>query len=281
MDFSEKTIQIHAVKTQLYRWFTFYEREMNRERTNFQLELLDEFVSINSMGNSVNGHSEYQNILAMYHGTKNSHNLISFQINSFSKKINCNAQITFQSVRPDNSSVQIGIDYQLTFSDFNKNLPKFEKIEIKPISQEKMEAFHDSYPKNRIAALMHFWLFNIEIIDGNSESLKELLASNFMLYLSENNTIDNLEKLEKWVKSIPFEITESNHFPTNFKVKKIEEHLYELHVDFIWRGTSVKGQKLKAVTNHKWIIEDNINERFAKIQKMFVKYEVPFSPLEA
>jgi len=40
------------------------------------------------------------------------------------------------------------------------------------------------------------------------------------------------------------------------------------------------GVKLKALTVHKWIVQDDINAPFAKIQKMEVSYKIPFSPLD-
>lgn len=282
MDYSINTKSTHALKTQLYRWYSFYEREMTDKRIANQLTLLSDSIVINSMGKKVEGKERYTNILPIYKGTKNAHNLRSADIlNSESKKLNSRAKITFQTMRPDGSNSQMNIDYNLRFTEFDgKTLPKFNNIEITPSEQQQFNSFNDTYSVNRVSALMHYWLFNIEQMDGDAEPFKQLLANNFELHFSKDNIINTTEQFEQWIKKAGSSVSETNHFPENVTIKTLDKNLYELNVEFIWRGKSKDGIKLQAHTVHKWIVEDDINAPFAKIRKMEVSYKIPFSPLK-
>jgi len=282
MDYSVNTKSNHALKTQLFRWYSFYEREMTDQRIEHQLTLLSDSIVINSMGNTVKGKEQYASIIPMYKGTKNAHTLQSVKIADLdAKKLNTEATINFQTMRPDGSNAQMDIAYNLEFEEFNgKTLPKFSKIDIKPISKQEFGSFSDTYAINRVSALMHYWLLNIEQMDGDAEPFKQLLAPNFELHFSKNNVVNTLAQFEKWIAYAGTAVTETNHFPENLSVKTIGDHLYELNVEFVWRGKNKEGVKLKALTVHKWIVQDDINAPFAKIQKMEVSYKIPFSPLD-
>ncbi|GAL76958.1 hypothetical protein JCM19275_3672 [Nonlabens ulvanivorans] len=281
MDYTVTTKPIHAIKTQLYKWYSFYEREMNEERILNQFELLSDSIVINSMGgNTVKGKKEYRNILPAYKGTKNAHNLISVKMNESTGKISAEAKILFQTIRPDSTNAHMEIGYEILSTEFDgKNPPKLQQITIKPLEQQDFNSFEDTYPKNRLSALMHYWLLNIEQMDGDAEPFKKLLANNFELHFSKDNVVTSIEQFEKWIEYAASAVSETNHFPENFEVKILEENLYEMDVDFIWRGKSLDGNKLQAITHHKWIVEDDSNAQFAKIRKMEVSYKVPFSPL--
>ncbi len=281
MDYTVATKPIHAIKTQLYRWYSFYEREMNEDRISNQLEILSDSIVINSMGKAVTGKKEYKNILPMYKGTKNAHDLISIKMDNSEGKIKATAKILFQTIRPDNTNSQMEIGYDLLSTEFNGKVPpKFDQITINPIEKKEFSSFSDTYPKNRLSALMHYWLFNIEQMDGNAEPFKKLLANNFELHFSKDNVVTSIDQFEKWVTYAASAVSETNHFPENLEIKKLEENLYVMDVDFVWRGKSPDGNKLQAVTHHKWTVEDDINAPFAKIRKMEVTYKVPFSLLK-
>ncbi len=280
MDYTVKTRPIHAIKTQLYRWYSFYEREMTKARISNQLELLSDSIVINSMGKTVTGKTDYRNILPAYAGTKNAHNLMSIKMDNSAGKISTQAKIVFQTIRPDSTRAQMEIGYDLLSTEFNgKTPPKFHQITIKPLAQQEFGSFSDTYPKNRLSALMHYWLLNIEQMDGDAEPFKKLLANNFELHFSKDNVVTSIDQFEKWVAYAATAVSETNHFPENFEVKILEDHLYEMNVDFVWRGKSPDGNKLQAITHHKWTVEDDMNAPFAKIRKMEVSYKMPFSPL--
>jgi len=105
MDYSVNTKSNHALKTQLFRWYSFYEREMTHQRIEHQLTLLSDSIVINSMGNTVKGKEQYTSIIPMYKGTKNAHTLQSVKIADLdAKKLNTEATINFQTMRPDGSN---------------------------------------------------------------------------------------------------------------------------------------------------------------------------------
>ena len=277
MKYQNQTIQTHAIKTQLYRWYTLYEREQNEIRVSNQVKILSDDIVISSASGEVKGKKAYTQFVKVYEGWKNAHQLESFEVNNQS----IDATIIFQSIKPDGHKSQTRIAYNIALEEIPNGLPLLQQIQIKPIEQQELVTFKDTYPHNRVMALMHYWLCHIERMDGNPEPFIYVLAKDFELHFSKDNVVTTIDAFEKWVKKSAQAVKSTNHFPENILVNCISDNLFELNVEFIWRGTSNEGQALQAHTVHKWIIEDNVNDLFAKIKKMEVAYKIPFSPIKS
>lgn len=281
MKYQGTTRNIHAIKTQYYRWYQLYERDFTPSRIQNQLSILSDDVVITTAAGAHKGKEGYPDLLKVYKGWKNAHHVQSSEVMAYPDgTLRLKAKIIYQNRTPEGKKSEVNIAYDIYALQENGELPKLNSITITPVKQLEVTEFQDSYPTNRVLALMHYWLYNVEAMDGNSEPFKALLANDFKLHFSEGNTITNLEQFDAWIKGAASQVNGTNHFPENAIIKKIGDDLYELQVDFIWRGTTKDGVNLKAHTFHTWIVEDDINEPFARIKEMKVAYKVPFSPLE-
>ncbi|WP_458626570.1 hypothetical protein [Winogradskyella sp. PC D3.3] len=252
------TKTIHAAIVQYHRWYLFYERDFeNKQRLENQLEILADSIKMKSAAGEMQGKENYPERLKVYKGWKNAHHIQNIIVNKLEDgTINLEADIVYQNLKSDGSNDSYPLHYSTFLKEVpNAQLPVFTEINIQPTGEIKNPTFEDAYPENRMLSLMHYWLLNMEQLDGNVEPFKEVLAEGFNLNFSTNSEpIVTIEQLEKWLNGTPLQLAESSHFPENFSVKVISENQYEVNVDFVWNGETKDGQIVTATTAHHWIV---------------------------
>ena len=235
-----------------------------------------------SAAGEMKGRANYPERLKVYKGWKNAHHVQNITVTESENGINLEADIIYQNLKPDGTNDSYPLHYSTTLNQLeNSNLPVFTEINIAPTGTIENPTFEDAYPTNRMLSLVHYWLLNMEQLDGNVESFKELLTDDFKLHFSTSSEpISSIDELEKWLNGAPKQLKQSSHFPENFMVKELGNNEYEVNVDFVWRGITKDNKGLKATTAHKWSVVDNPNDRFAKIKEVKITQKMPLSPLE-
>jgi hypothetical protein len=265
----DKTINAHLAKTQFYRWYQLYERDMNDKRIANQMEILDDDVIIRSAAGEIRGKKNYPPLLSVYKGWKNAHHVQNVTVTECKNNIKLDANIRYQNIQPNGQRRNYTIHYDTKLKKgYGNNLPKFTLISINQTGDTN-DTFVDSYKDNRCKSLMHYWLSLVERLDGKVQPFQELLTNNFVLNFTSGQ-IDSIKKLEFWLNSAPKTLKQSNHYPENFSVKQITENEFEMSVEFDWHGITKDCKKVSARTKHVWRIIDNPNDRFAKIKKVDV-----------
>ncbi len=274
---SEKTTQSHLAKAQYYRWYQLYERPMNELRIANQMDMFIDTIVIKSAAGVMKGKENYPERLTAYKGWKNAHHVQNVKvITNEEGQTQIIADIKYQNIQPDGKKGSYTIDYLIDVENNLKELPKLLKVSIKPTG-ETQDIFKDAYPNNRVNSLMYYWIANMEQLDGNVKPFKELLTEEFQLNFSTSSKINNLSELETWLNGTPTQLTQSSHHPENLHIKVIDEKTFEVSVAFDWYAIAKNGQKMKAKTQHKWIVIDNPNEKFARIKKADVSQIEPLS----
>ncbi len=272
---SEKTTQSHLAKAQYYRWYQLYERPMNEVRINNQMDMFMDDIVIESSAGTMTGKESYPERLTAYKGWKNAHHVQNVAITTGKNgKTQIIADIKYQNIRPDGKKASYTIDYLVDLEINLEELPKLSKVSIKPTGETE-DTFKDAYPNNRVNSLIYYWLANMEQLDGNVKPFEELLTNDFELNFSTSSQITTIKQLETWLNGTPKQLKQSSHHPENLIIKVIDENTFEVLVAFDWYGIAKNGQKMKAKTLHKWIVEDNANERFARIKKAHVSQIEP------
>lgn len=273
---TKKTLASHLAKTQYYRWYQLYERPMNQQRINNQMNLFTDDIIVESSAGIMQGKENYPERLSVYKGWKNAHHVQNISlIENKDGKNQIVADIKYQNIQPDGRKASYTIDYKMEFQKFSNELPKLTKVTIKPTG-ETQDTFEDAYPNNRVNSLMYYWLSNMEQLDGNVKPFEELLTDDFELNFS-TAPIKSIKELETWLNGIPKQLSQSSHYPENLSIRVIDNSTFKVSVTFDWYGIAKNGQKMKAKTLHKWTVVDNPNERFAKIKKVDVKQVEPLS----
>jgi hypothetical protein len=87
-----------------------------------------------------------------------------------------------------------------------------------------------------MTGLMHYWIANMETLDGNAEPFKEFLTDEFILNFSTTSQLNSWEKFETWVQTVPTTLLASNHIAENLEVVTLDENKYQVTVEFDWTG---------------------------------------------
>jgi pimeloyl-ACP methyl ester carboxylesterase len=268
-DMIKSTKNKHAALTQFYRWYQLYEGDLTDVRINNQMDILSDDVLIKSAAGEMKGSVNYPARLAVYEGWKNAHHVQSVDvIERKDGTINLEADIIYQNIKPTGEESKYSLHYSTFLEKYgNELLPRFSELNLMPTGQLEPTVFDDAYAVNRMKSLMHYWLLNMEQLDGNVTPFEEILTSEFLLNFTTTSALNSIEGLSKWLQTVPTALKLSSHNPQNFTVKSVGENTYELEVDFIWGGITKDDKTLKAITHHKWLVVDDPNERFARIKR--------------
>lgn len=276
------TREEHAAQVQFFRWLQLYEREMSPIRIQHQLEILAEDVFIQSMVGEMKGREHYPELIKVYAGWQNAHHVQNVTVyETMEGEMNLEADVVYQSIQPDVSQKTYPIHYSTLLEwDEGERLPLFCNINMAITGEAPAVPLSDAYPKNRLRALMHYWLFLLEQLEEDVAPFRELLAEEFVLDLSEQSHLTSIDDLASWLQRVSPQLESSNHYPRNFSVKTLGEHAYEMRVVFAWSGLSEDGQELAATTAHTWEIVDDVTARFPRIRRMSVKALRDFGPVD-
>jgi hypothetical protein len=274
---SERTVNSHLAKVQLYRWYQLYEREMNEKRIANQMAILADDVIIQSAAGEMKGKKNYPERLTVYAGWQNAHHVKNIDVKEIDDTtLGLEATIHYQNIQADGQRKSYALHYTTQLIKTTTLLPVFSFLHLQPTG-ELNETFEDEYPTNRVKSLMYYWIANMEQLDGNVVPFKELLTDDFVLNFSTSSVINSIEKLEIWLNDSPKQLRQSSHYPEHFSIKKILENEYEMTVEFDWYGITKADEKMTARTRHVWYIVDNLNDRFAKIKNAEVTQIHPFT----
>ena len=267
----------HLALTQYHRWYQVYEVPFNKFRIDNQLEILADEIEITTSAGTSKGKANLEDRLKDYEGWQNAHHVLKTNIKLIDDiTLSLEADILYQNIRPDNSRYSCTIHYSTLLKKSDNILPLFTSVKIQPTGNIENPEFISAYVDNRAKSFMHYWLYCIETANGNSTHFKELLATKFELNLSTNELIDNYEKFDKWIVSIHNPIKISGHKPKNFSSKLNDDQTISVSVDFEWQGVSVDDKEMTAETHHEWNLENNLDERFARMKTMKVTETKPF-----
>jgi len=271
----------HLALTQYYRWYQVYEVPFNKARIDNQLDILAEDVEILSQVGSSKGKNGIAERLKVFEGWQNAHHVKHTTIKQISdEELSLEADILYQNIRPDLSRYSYTIHYSTILKLRDNELPLFTKVHIEPTGNIENPQFQSAYAENRAKSFMHYWLYAMETVSVNSGKFRELLAEQFELNLSTGSKITTHEGFYIWVATIPNQVKQSGHFPKNFTVTENTDHTLSVSVDFEWEGISSDNKPMIAETHHEWILENNLDERFARMKMMKVTQTKPFQIVE-
>lgn len=271
------TKNIHAVKTQLYRWYNGYERPFTIARIRHQMELLADDVFIKTPSGEVKGKKTYPRIVGNYRGMKISHVMKGVVVKeSTDGLLKLTADIIYHGIQSNGEDNCFTFHYEDVLVTTPNQLPIFKEIILQPIGMLESPPFQDSYPTFRMMALMHYWLFNIEQLTINTEAFKELLEEDFQLNFP-SGSITTLDQFATWLAKAAHQLDLTSHYPRDISVELLDKNTFQLTVTFDWEGFTKSQQKMTGITRHIWVATDHLKERFAKIKSMDVEVLAPFS----
>lgn len=271
----------HLALIQYYRWYQVYEVPFNKARIDNQLDILADEVEISSQAGTTKGKMGLADRLRMFEGWQNTHHVENASIKQLNdEELSLEADILYQNIRPDDSRYSYRIHYSTILKLRENDLPLFTKVHLEPIGTVENPEFTPAYADNRAKSFMHYWLYLMETASVNGDKFKELLAEPFELNLSTASKIDTLKGFNEWLSTAPSQVKESGHYPKNLSVTENADNTISVSVDFEWEGISVDNKPMVAETHHEWVLENNLDERFARMKMMKVTQTKPFQIVE-
>lgn len=271
----------HAVLVQYYRWYQVYEIPFTAQRIANQKDILSEDVEIRSQAGTTKGKDGLEERLRVYTGWLNAHHVQQTAVQLLPDgTLSLEADIIYQNIRPDDSRYSYTIHYSTVLQLRENDLPVFTRLELTPTGVVDEFRFETAYAENRCKSFMHYWLYLIETSGQQTEPFRELLAPGFSLRRSSGDLMDQWEQFDAWLKMIAGQIRTSSHTCRNFNVAEKEDGTFHVTVDFDWAGINANNENMTAETHHEWILENNPDERFARMKSMQVTEIQPFRVVE-
>lgn len=269
--------QSHLALAQYYRWHQTYERPLTDERRHHALALLAPDVEVQSVNGSFKGHAEFLERLALYEGWKNAHHVQFTAVKPLTPDtLNLVAHVLFQNIRPDGSQHNYNLQYDARLVLIPDELPVFTYLKLTPTGQVEPTEFEDAYPYNRVASLMHYWLYCMETHNGEAAKMRELFAPEFDMYTVTAGHLSSWEQVEAWIGSLPLRFRYSSQHPRNLTVQLNADGTLAASFMLDWHGISVEGEPIKAEMHHEWLLEDNPDHRFATFKNVRIVTTEPF-----
>lgn len=274
----------HAAKTQLYRWYQFYERDIyDKQRLDNQLEILAKDVVIKSMAGEMQGRHNYPTRLSAYKGWTNAHHVQNINVISLKDgNIHMEADILYQNKNEHGKRADYTIRYDTKLKQNDGLLPVFKSLHLQPTGSVEKETLDDAYPTNRVKSLLHYWLFNVEQLDGNPAPFAELLDKDFELYFitDDGKPLTTLKAVETWLESGPKMLKSTSHYLEDFEIETVNNNTYKVSARLKWLGIDINDNSLTGITDNRWIVTDDPSERFARIKEIKVEWLEEPGPLK-
>ncbi|AIZ63180.1 hypothetical protein PK28_04810 [Hymenobacter sp. DG25B] len=269
--------QKHLALAQYYRWYQLYERPLTEERRRHILTLLAPDVEVQSENGSFKGHTAFQERLALYDGWKTAHHVQFAAVKPVNGgTLELVGHVLFQSIRPDGSQHSYNVQYDAHLALVPDELPVFTDLKLTPTGNVGPQEFEDAYPYNRVASLMHYWLYCMETHKGDASKLRELFAPQFELYAVTAGHLSSWEQVEAWIGSLPLRFQYSTQHPRHLTVQPNADGTFSASFMLDWHGISVEGEPIMAEMHHEWLLEDNPDNRFAMLKDVRILTTEPF-----
>jgi hypothetical protein len=267
----EKSINEHFAKVQLYRWFQLYERELSTTRVNNQLDLLADDVYIENQEDQIKGKENYPNKLMGLRYWKNAHHIKNIRVTDVNLSLmSVEADVGYQNIQEFGHKSSYIIHYKAEMEQGTDSLPVFKNIKLVPILKTKL-AFEDTYSQNRIKSLIHYFLGNLEKLDGDASPFNEILDEDFEINSLSTGLIDSKKKFELGLKENSKKFKRSTFNLKEYRIVELEKNKYKLEMYVNWDGINFKDEKMSKKIKHTWLITDDETQRFAKIKQAKVE----------
>lgn len=217
------------ILTQIYRWFSFYEKSLTLKS---QLKILSKNISIDSGLEKVFGIDDYLRKLDLIPKNWESiYNILDYQIEGRKN----GSFIVDTLVEYDNLGVKENLKttfkyiFSLSYEKCGKNkmfMPLIQSVRISSLGIHENTLEKN---KNKILATLNHFYFLIDKNDKEIESFEEILSGNFNLDFQRKN-IDSFKGLKKYYISNNKEYKKLDHRIENIEILEVKDLKYKIEL---------------------------------------------------
>ncbi|MFJ8478328.1 hypothetical protein [Kitasatospora sp. NPDC094011] len=141
-------------------------------------------------------------------------------------------------------------------------------------------ALTDAAAENRARAFLYRWLELLERTTGDAEPLRELLADDLAMTLTDGRVLHDHDEVAAWYLGTREAVQLSLHHVRGLTVTPGAGRTYDLLIDFDWQGIAKDGSPMTARTRHAWTLTDT-GESHLRLSRFAVTAVEPFTPVPA
>ncbi|MEU3352472.1 hypothetical protein [Streptomyces sp. NPDC037389] len=273
----------HRVRTVVHRWYTCYETE--RKNLAHHGELLTPGFVLHRAPESglpdVAGRQAYLDGLPhAYPGQANAHHLRGIELTP-ADDTTVKAVVThdFETRGPSlDGAAVIRYDFELV-RDATEWLPRITTFTEQVVSRHEAP-FTEAYGENRVRAFLHYWLSLLEQPAADAEPLRELIADDLEMTLSDGRVLRTFEEVSAWYAGARDLVDVSIHHVHDLTVTPGADRTHDLTMEFAWQGIAKSGRPMTARTRHAWTLTET-DERYLRLSRFHVTALAPFAPVTA
>lgn len=270
--------QENRALVQYYRWFQVFEIPQNEKRISNHMEILSDSVKIVTNLGTQSGEDGMKGFLSYVKDWKNMHHIEQTNFNSNDDgTFTLDADIVYQNTLPDGKMNTYKLHYttHLETGKTDIDLPIFTSLELLPTETITPAVFIDAYPKNRSTAFIYYWFSLIDNFDTKKDVLKQLIASHCNLNVFDKKASNPMEFIEIMTTALK-DIKIGMHTPMNIEVTEKGDDTFAVSFDIEWLGLGYDGREITGKVHNDWILENDANDKFAKIKEMYVEMIEPY-----
>jgi hypothetical protein len=272
----------NRVLTVVHRWYTCYESEQKNLDHHGEL-LTEDFTLLRSpeSGPEVTGRQQYLDELpTAFKDQATAHHVKGIEITR-ADDATVRAVVThdFETEGPKGDGAGVGrYDLELV-TDPAEWLPRISTFAQQVVSRHEAP-FAEGHGENRVRAFLHYWLSLLETPAETAEPLRELIADDLAMTLSDGRVIHTFDEVSQWYAGAGEFVTVSVHHIKDLVVTVEPDGTYRITMDFSWQGIHRSGQPMVARTRHDWTLTET-GERYPRLSRFAVTALEPFSPVTA
>ncbi|MFJ9968799.1 hypothetical protein [Streptomyces avermitilis] len=273
----------HRALTVVHRWYSGYETE--GKNLAHHGELITDDFTLNRPPESglpsVTGRQPYLDGLATaYPGQTNAHHLRNIEIERTGQNTT-QAVVThdFETRGPNlNGSALLRYDFEL-LQDPAERLPRITTFAEQVLSYHEAP-LREAYGENRVLSFVHYWLSLLEQPADTAEPLRELIADDLAMTLSDGRVLHTFDEVAAWYADTGKLVDISTHHISDLTITPGPGHSYRVTMDFDWEGINRSGQPMTARTRHDWTLTDT-DGRYLRLSRFAVTTLNAFTPVTA
>jgi hypothetical protein len=245
-----------------------------------QLALLAENIHVKSRFDESKGHEAYkERVSKISPDWINAHHIQQIELIPIDyKTIGLNLDIVYQNIGylPNEQLTNTALHYKTLMTIENaQQLPRFTEILIEESTIDipsEYEQFISSYSEHRLRSLIYYFCTLFHSKRPNAEGFKDIFASEIEIELPAKKCT-NFEDFDQWFQERPAQMIKSKHILDSLNINPITPNSYQVTFEFSWTGASQHHPETPLATRtlHQWVVIDNPQEPFARIQTMSVQ----------
>jgi len=168
----------------------------------------------------------------------------------------------------------------IEFANANPMLPLIHRAHIVSSEEPEPTKVNGSFSiPHRLLSLKHRWHALGEAPTKIASPYQQIITDTFVMDWG-TGAVRSYAQLEDWLTNSASSMAAARHDIERFEWSVIDDGCFHATFEFSWNGISKSGKPMRAQSRHLWLVHDNGQEPFGRIDRMDVEFLVPFHVID-